>query len=76
MSEDVIFGGVFILIGLFPIIASIKDWDFFFGSIKARFLVNIVGRNRARVVFGILGIVLMCVGVLSCFRMVDLASDF
>ncbi|QWX84602.1 immunity 17 family protein [Cellulophaga sp. HaHaR_3_176] len=76
MSNDWIFGLVFIASGLFSLIASIKDWNFFFGSIKARLLVSIVGRNGARILFGVLGFVIIIVGILSILGKVDLASDF
>ena len=76
MGDDWIFGVVFIVSGLFSLVASIKDWNFFFGSVKTRLLVSIIGRNGTRVIFGILGLTLMVVGVLSFFGKVDLASGF
>jgi len=76
MGNDWIFGVVFIVIGLFSLIASIKDWNFFFGSLKTRFLISIIGRNGTRIFFGILGSIIIVVGVLSLLGKVDLASGF
>ena len=76
MENNWIFGVVFMLIGLFSLIASIKDWNFFFGSLKAKWVVNIIGRNGTRILYGILGIVIIIVGILAILGKVDLASDF
>ncbi len=76
MNTNWILGAVFVVSGLFSLIASIKDWDFFFRGSKARWIVNVIGRNVARMFYGILGFALIIVGVLAFFGRIDLASDF
>ena len=51
--------------GVFTIAAAILDWDWFFKNHKARFFVDALGRNGARVFYVVLGAVLLFLG----FRM-------
>lgn len=51
--------------GVFSIISSIFNFDFYFESRKARFFVGVLGRNGARVFYGILGLLLIIWGLLS-----------
>jgi immunity protein 17 of polymorphic toxin system len=48
--------------GAFVIVAAILDWDWFFRDWRARFFVNIFGRNGARVFYGVLGLVILFLG--------------
>ena len=60
-------GGAFIFFvfaGLFPIAAAVFDWDFFFDNYKARPLVKLLGRDGARIFYGVLGFVLIFAGIL------------
>lgn len=43
-------------VGIFTLLASILNWNFFFESRKARFFVKIFGRNGSRIFYGILGV--------------------
>lgn len=47
---------VSIIAGIFTLLASILNWNFFFESRKARFFVKIFGRNGSRIFYGILGL--------------------
>lgn len=47
------------LVGALIIAASVKNWDFFFESRKAARLVKVVGRQAARIIYGIMGVI-MC----------------
>ena len=47
-----------IAVGAFAILASIFNWDFFFNSRKAKFMVNVLTRNGARIFYGIVGLAL------------------
>ncbi len=76
MKLNWILGGVFIFSGLFSLIASIKEWEFFFNAHKASWIENLIGRSGARIFYGILGIALIIVGLLSFTGTVDLASGF
>ncbi len=76
MNTNWILGGVFIASGLFSLIASIKNWNFFFQGFKTRWITSIIGRNGARIFYGILGIAIIIVGLLAFIGRIDLASDF
>ncbi|MHC4118407.1 MAG: immunity 17 family protein [Planctomycetota bacterium] len=43
------------LIGIFLILAAVKDWNWFFDSYKYRHLVRIFGRKAARIMIGCVG---------------------
>jgi hypothetical protein len=46
------------LAGIFVIVAVGVDWNWFFAHPRARFFVDVFGRNGARVFYGILGCVI------------------
>jgi len=48
--------------GLFSLIASVLDWNFFFESRKAKFLLKIFGRKGVRLFYGLLGCFLIFMG--------------
>lgn len=52
------FGG-----GIYCILASILNWEFFFNSKKANLFVTILGRNGARIFYGLLGACLVFLGI-------------
>ncbi|MCB0509548.1 MAG: immunity 17 family protein [Chitinophagales bacterium] len=49
----------FIAAGLFSIISSIFNWNFFFENSRAYFFVKIFGRNGARIFYSLLGALLI-----------------
>lgn len=44
--------------GIFTILASIFNWDFFFENRKAKLFMSILGRTGSRIFYAILGLVL------------------
>jgi hypothetical protein len=50
--------------GIFILLGGINNWDWFMRSFRAGLFVKTIGRQGARVVYGILGIVLITIGVL------------
>ena len=54
---------LFILLGLFSIIAAIGNMDWYFPTEGAHFFVRYVGRNGARVFYVLLGLALIACGV-------------
>jgi hypothetical protein len=48
--------------GLFVIAAAILDWDWFFENWRARFFVDALGRDGARLLYGVLGVGLLFLG--------------
>ena len=51
-----------LLVGALCVISAYKDYDWFFDSSKASFFVKLMGRNGARVFYGVAGVIIMIVG--------------
>lgn len=51
--------GIFALAGLVSLLASLLDWNWFFTTRNAQSIVRNVGRKRARLFYGVLGVILM-----------------
>ena len=51
--------GIFALAGLTSLLAALLNWDWFFTARNAQLIVRNVGRKRARLFYGILGIILI-----------------
>lgn len=70
------YGGIiFFLVGAFAFVCSYKEYEWFMNHRKARFLIKILGdRDRARKFYMGLGAVIMAVGLLAAFRVVNLDS--
>ncbi|PKL43156.1 MAG: hypothetical protein CVV41_10575 [Candidatus Riflebacteria bacterium HGW-Riflebacteria-1] len=56
-------GWMFILFGLFTMICSFKDFDFFMNNHKARFFVDLLGRDGTRVLYFVLGFFMLIAGL-------------
>lgn len=55
--------GLFVLAGIVTVLASLLDSDWFFKARNAQAVVRNVGRPRARLFYGILGLILICMAV-------------
>lgn len=53
--------------GVLTIILAAGNFDWFMTDQKAQWLVDIAGRNGARIVFVILGIVFIVIGIMEGF---------
>ena len=60
--------GIFAVIGILAILAAIFNWDWFFTAQNTQFIVNNVGRKRARLFYALLG--LLMIGTACYFFMV------
>lgn len=63
MITHYIIQSVFVLVGLMAILAAIFNWDWFFTAHNSRFIVENVGRLRARLFYAILGLFMIATGV-------------
>lgn len=63
MGMHYLIQGIFALVGLFAIGASLSNWDWFFQSQNTRFIVNNVGRKRARLFYALLGLLMVATSV-------------
>ena len=55
--------GLFVVAGIVTILASLLDSDWFFKARNAQLIVRNVGRPRARLFYGILGVILICMAI-------------
>lgn len=59
---------LFIIAGLFSVVSSVCNFDWYFNSRKASSIVRLFGRNGARLFYGLLGVALIVAGVLFFLR--------
>ncbi len=57
-----------ILIGGFPILGAVFNWDWFFNNHKAIPIVKLFGRNGARIFYAIIGIFILGIGIWACIN--------
>ena len=55
--------GIFVVVGLLAILASIFNWDWFFKSQNTQFIVHNVGRKQARMFYALLGLLMIATAV-------------
>ena len=55
---------IFIIAGLFSIAGAAFDWEWFMNNRRAAFFVNLLGRNGARIFYGLLGAALIALAFL------------
>ncbi len=55
--------GIFVLAGLVALLAALLNSEWFFTARNAQLIVRNVGRGRARLFYGILGIILIGMAV-------------
>jgi hypothetical protein len=67
MSENLPKSILIFAIGLFCLLSSLKNWDFFFNNYKMRFLISIFGRRGVRIFYAILGTALSISGIIFLF---------
>jgi small neutral amino acid transporter SnatA (MarC family) len=54
---------LFIVVGLFVLLVSIMNWDWFFTSTKAQRLIRLIGRTGARIFYTIIALLLIIFGI-------------
>jgi len=54
---------LFTAVGIFVLAAAALNWSFFMEHRKAQFVVGLIGRSGARVLYGLLGIAFIALGV-------------
>ena len=63
MGMHYLIQGIFAIVGLLAIGASLFNWDWFFQSQNTRFIVQNVGRKRARLFYAALGLLMIATAV-------------
>jgi uncharacterized membrane protein YwzB len=63
MGMHYLIQGIFALIGILAVLASIFNWDWFFQSQNSQFIVKNVGRKQARLFYALLGILMIATAI-------------
>ena len=63
MASQYLIQSIFALTGIIALLAALLDWNWFFTARNARFIVQNVGRKRARWFYGLLGMLLIGMAV-------------
>ena len=64
---------IFVISGATALAAAILDWEWFFASANAEFIVKRLGRKRSRILYGAIGITLIATAVLFYYKVKALA---
>ena len=59
MGMHYVIQGIFVIVGLLAILASLFNWDWFFKAQNTQFIVQNVGRKQARIFYALLGLLLI-----------------
>ena len=62
MSQYIV-QGIFVVAGIISLLAAVFDWEWFFTARNTQFAVKCVGRKRAGLLYGVLGIFVMGMSV-------------
>lgn len=63
MTGQYIVQGIFALAGITSLLAALLNWDWFFATRNAQSIVRNVGRNRTRLFYGVLGVIMLGMAV-------------
>ena len=63
MVTHYIIQGIFVLVGLLALLAALFNWDWFFTAHNTQFIVANARRNRARLLFAALFLLMIATGV-------------
>lgn len=63
---------IFIVIGIFALVSSVGNFDFYFNNYKVARMVKLIGRNATRVVHAIIGILVIVLGILFLTGMLEM----
>jgi hypothetical protein len=63
MGMHYLIQGIFAIVGLLAILASIFNWDWFFQSQNTQFIVKNVGRKQARLFYALLGLLMIATAI-------------
>ncbi len=75
MGFHYIIQGLFVLLGLISLLATLWNADWFFTARNTQFVVGNVGRNRARLFYGVLGLLLIGMGIFFFCQTIEAYTD-
>lgn len=59
---------IFLLAGAVALLSALLDWEWFFTADNARYAVRRFGRNGARWIYGIIGLLLIAAAIYFFFQ--------
>jgi hypothetical protein len=62
-DQPILIGSILGVVGIVTLAGAIKNWDWFFGGHRAWIFVKLVGRDGARLFYGVLGVAMLAGGV-------------
>lgn len=54
---------LFIVVGVFVLLVSIMNWDWYFNSTKAQRLISLIGRTGTRIFYAVVALLLILFGI-------------
>ena len=66
-------GFLFVALGAFFIAGAVLNWEWFMNNYKSRLLVKLIGRNAARIIYGIVGFAIAVIGIALLLGMIGTA---
>lgn len=63
MGMHYVLQGLFVAAGSIAVLAAVFDWEWFFSAHNSQYVVRHAGRQRARLLYGLLGGIFIAVGV-------------
>ena len=63
MGMHYLIQGIFAIVGLLAILASIFNWDWVFQSQNTQFIVKNAGRKQARLFYALLGLLMIATAI-------------
>jgi len=65
-------GLLFVAIGVFAMLGAICDWEWFMNSRKGRGMSKLLTRTGARILYTLIGLVLVILGTLGTLGVIDM----
>ncbi|WP_329913285.1 immunity 17 family protein [Phocaeicola dorei] len=63
MGMHYLIQAIFVLVGLLSVLAALFNWEWFFTTHNTQFIVSNAGRQRARLFYAILGLLMIATGI-------------
>lgn len=68
MTAHLFIQGLFALAGIVALLAAILNWKWFFEAQNAQLIVRNVGKKRARLFYGVLGVILIAMAIFFYYK--------
>lgn len=63
MGMHYLIQAIFVLVGLLSVLAALFNWEWFFTAHNTQLIVSNAGRQRARLFYAILGLLMIATGI-------------